>query len=134
MSGVVPDRIGLHGLRGHGRHGVLDAERQDGQEFLVDVVLCLDTRAAAVSDELRDTVDYGALARSVMDIVEGPPAALIETLAQRIADLVLTDPRISEVEVTVHKPYAPVAVPFGDVTVRIVRRAVRPKGNRRRNT
>lgn len=123
MSAATPDRIALHGLRGRGRHGVLDHERRDGQGFVVDVVLGLDTRAAAASDDLADTVDYGGLARRVVDLVEGPPVDLIETLAQRIADLVLAEPLVNEVEVTVHKPQAPVTVPFDDVTVSIRRQS-----------
>jgi dihydroneopterin aldolase len=119
---VTGDRIALRGLRGRGRHGVFDHEREQGQEFVVDVELCLDTRAAAASDDLRATVDYGRLAADVVAVVEGEPAALIETLAQRIADRCLADARVGEATVTVHKPQAPVQVPFDDVTVTITRR------------
>lgn len=118
----MSDRIGLHGLRGRGRHGVFDFEREAGQEFVVDVELCVDTRAAADSDDLAQTIDYGRLADDVVAIVEGEPVALIETLAQRVADRCLLDLRVEEVNVTVHKPEAPVRVPFDDVTVTIARR------------
>lgn len=119
MSG--PDRIALRGLRGHGRHGVLPAERATGQEFRVDVVLALDTRRAARTDDLADTVDYGDLAGRVVALVEGEPVALLETLAARVAEAALADPRVVEVEVTVHKPQAPLTVPFDDVTVTVTR-------------
>ncbi len=117
----MTDRIALHGLRGRGRHGVLDRERQEGQTFLVDVVLGLDTRGAAASDDLKQTVDYGVMATRVVGVVEGEPVNLIETLAQRVADACLAEPLVEHVEVTVHKPEAPIRVPFEDVTVTIVR-------------
>lgn len=117
----MPDRIALRGLAVRGRHGWLPSEREAGQEFGVDVVLGVDTRAAAASDELADTVDYGGLAERVAGVVSGEPVRLVETLAQRIADLCLDDPRVLDVEVTVHKPAAPVPVPLADVTVTIRR-------------
>ncbi len=117
----MTDRITLTGLCGYGHHGVLDSERRDGQDFVVDLVLHLDTRAAAASDDLADTVSYATVARAVMDLVEGEPVALLETLAQRIADVGLADRRVDAVEVTVHKPAAPIPVPFADVTVTIRR-------------
>jgi dihydroneopterin aldolase len=115
------DRIALRGLRARGRHGVLAAEKELGQVFLVDVDLGLDTRGAAESDDLTRTVDYGALATWVVDVVGGEPFDLIETLAQRIADTCLADPKVVDVLVTVHKPQAPIPVPFEDVTVTIRR-------------
>jgi dihydroneopterin aldolase len=115
------DRVTLRGLRGFGRHGVLPQERRDGQRFLVDVTLGLDTAKAAASDDLADTVDYGVLAGRVMAVVEGQPVNLLETLAERIADVCLAEARVEQVEVTVHKPSSPVAVPFDDVTVTILR-------------
>ena len=116
------DRIVLRGLHGHGRHGVYDAERATGQTFVVDVELVLDLRPAAASDDVADTVHYGELAERVVAVVEGEPVALLETLAQRVADLCLADPRVVETRVTVHKPEAPVPVAFDDVAVTIVRR------------
>jgi dihydroneopterin aldolase len=119
MSGG--DRIVLRGLRGHGRHGVLASEREAGQEFVVDVALDLDLRDAGRSDDLRDTVHYGELAERVVAIVEGEPVALIEALATRIADHCLGLARVERVEVTVHKPEAPIDVAFEDVAVTVVR-------------
>ncbi len=117
----MSDRLALRGLRCHGYHGVLDHERRDGQPFVVDVVLELDTRAAATSDALERTVDYGELAGSLARIVEGEPVNLIETLAQRLADACLADGRVEAVEVTVHKPQAPVPAAVDDVTLTIRR-------------
>jgi dihydroneopterin aldolase len=94
------DRIRLTGLRVRGFHGVLPAERRDGQDFLVDVALTLDLTPAATTDD---------------------PVLLIETLAVRLADVCLADRRVSSAEVTVHKPSAPIAVPFADVSVTVVR-------------
>ena len=117
----MSDRVALRGLGGRGRHGVLEAEGVQAQDFLVDVTLALDTRDAAARDDLGRTVDYAALARRVVGLVEGEPVALLETLAQRVADACLAEPRVEEVEVSVHKPEAPLPVPFADVSVTIVR-------------
>ena len=117
----MTDRIELRGLVVRGHHGVFDHEKRDGQDFIVDVVLWLDLRAAAVSDDLADTVDYAAIAHGVVEEIAGPPVNLIETLATRIADRVLRSALVAEVTVTVHKPQAPVGVPFTDVCVQITR-------------
>lgn len=117
------DRIALTGLRLRGRHGVYPAERRDGQEFVVDLTLALDTAPAAASDDVADTVHYGELAQDVAAIVGGPPVALLETLADRIARAVLTRPRVRSVTVTVHKPHAPIPLDFADVAVTIHREA-----------
>lgn len=118
----MTDHIALRGLRAVGHHGVYAEERKSGQPFVVDVVLEVDTAAAAATDEIADTVHYGELAARITAVVEGEPVNLIETLAQRIADLCLTERLVDAVEVTVHKPEAPVGVPFTDVAVTIVRR------------
>jgi len=120
---LTGDRISLLGLRALERHGVFDHERRDGQEFVVDAVLWLDTRAAAAADDLSLTVDYGTLAARLAAIVSGEPVALIETLADRLAAACLSGSgqAVREVEITVHKPQAPVSVPVGDVTVTVRR-------------
>ncbi|WP_206664193.1 dihydroneopterin aldolase [Thermomonospora catenispora] len=120
-EGVELDRIELTGLRARGRHGVLPAERELGQEFVVDVSLGLDTRPAARTDDLSRTVDYGALADRLVAVVQGEPVDLIETLAERLAQVCLEDPIVRQVDVTVHKPAAPVPHPFADVAVKISR-------------
>jgi dihydroneopterin aldolase len=114
----VADRITLTGLRVRGRHGVFEHERRDGQDFLVDLAVSADLAPAGRTDDLADTLDYGALARVAADVVAGPPYRLIESVAARIADDVLhTDERIEGVEVTVHKPSAPIPLAFADVAV-----------------
>ncbi|GHE39068.1 dihydroneopterin aldolase [Streptosporangium violaceochromogenes] len=117
----MTDRIGLRGLRARGRHGVLAAERELGQEFVVDVTLFLDTAPAAARDDLTRTVDYGELAQDLVKVVEGEPVNLIETLAGRLADVCLAREPVTSVEVSVHKPAAPIPLPFGDVVVTITR-------------
>ena len=121
-----PDRITLRGLRVYGYHGVLEAERREGQEFLIDATLWLPTAAAAATDDLALTADYAALAGRLAAVVAGPPVQLIETLAQRLAEAALAEPLAREVEITVHKPSAPVGQPFTDVSVTI-RRAAPPE-------
>jgi dihydroneopterin aldolase len=115
------DRINLLGLRAFGRHGVLPHERQDGQEFVVDATLWLDTRPAAAADDLSLTVGYAVLARRLTEIISGEAVALIETLAERLAAACLADEQVDQVEITVHKPGAPMNLPFSDVTVTITR-------------
>lgn len=115
------DRLALRGLRARGRHGTLAREREEGQAFVVDAVLGLDIRPAAADDDLGRTVDYGALAGRLIAVVEGEPVNLIETLAQRLAAECLDEPAAREVEVTVHKPEAPVSFPYEDVSVTILR-------------
>lgn len=115
------DTITLAGLRGLGFHGVYPDEKRDGQEFIVDVTMRLDLAPAAVSDDVADTVHYGEIAEEVVAVVTGEPVDLIETLAARIAAVVLKRPLVDEVTVTVHKPQAPITVPFTDASVTIVR-------------
>ena len=122
----MTDRIELRGLRIRGHHGVFDHERRDGQDFVVDIMLWIDLAAAAASDDLADTVDYGALAQRAADIVAGPPRKLIEAVAAEIADDVMADERVHAVEVVVHKPSAPIPLTFADVAV--VARRCRPGG------
>lgn len=116
------DTIRIKGVRGFGYHGVLPHEREQGQEFVVDVVLGLKTQRAAATDELDDTVDYGDIATRVHRFITGDPHSLLETLAVRIAKDCLADYAVQIVEVTVHKPKAPVEVPFEDISVRVTRR------------
>jgi 7,8-dihydroneopterin aldolase/epimerase/oxygenase len=117
----VSDRITLRGLRARGHHGVYAEEREAGQTFLVDISLDVDTHRAASSDDVADTVHYGDLAAEVVGVVAGEPVNLLETLAARIAGVCLSRSLVESVEVTVHKPEAPVGVPFDDVAVTIVR-------------
>lgn len=115
------DVIALRGLRVFGRHGVLPEERRNGQDFVVDVELSVDTRTAAASDALADTVDYAGLANRLAAVVAGEPVDLIETLASRLADVCLEDERVISTRVTVRKPGAPIPHSFEDVAVTVVR-------------
>ena len=120
----IPDRIRLTGVSARGYHGVLPFERSEGQLFSVDITADLGERGtavAAVTDSLTDALDYGAVARAVAAVIEGEPVNLIETLAERIADATLAFSRVKAVEVTVHKPQAPLDVAFDDVAVTIAR-------------
>lgn len=118
---MTGDRITLTGLRGTGRHGVYAEERRRGQEFVVDVVMTVDLAAASASDDVADTVHYGEVAEEVVAEIEGEPVDLIESLAGRIARVVLARPLVDAVTVTVHKPSAPLTVPFADVAVTLTR-------------
>lgn len=124
MAHVLPaprDKITLTGITAVGHHGVFEHERRDGQPFVVDVVLYLDLRPAGKSDDLTGTAHYGELAEQVTELITGEPLNLIEALAERIASSILSSFAVDAVEVTVHKPKAPIEVPFGDVAVSIYR-------------
>ncbi|WP_017588277.1 dihydroneopterin aldolase [Nocardiopsis ganjiahuensis] len=115
------DRIELRGLRARGYHGVFDFERREGQDFVVDAVLYLDTAPAAASDDVGDTVHYGLLADRLVAVVTGEPVNLIETLAERLAEVCLAESLVEGVELTVHKPSAPIEHEFTDVAVTVTR-------------
>ncbi|GAA1752331.1 MULTISPECIES: dihydroneopterin aldolase [Streptomonospora] len=122
------DRLRLSGLRARGFHGVLEHERREGQDFVVDVELGLDLGEAGRSDALADTVHYGELAEALVAVVRGEPLDLIEALAERLARVCLAEPRVRRAEVTVHKPQAPIPHAFDDVAVTIVRRNEKEAG------
>jgi dihydroneopterin aldolase len=124
VTSHVTDRIELRGLTIRGHHGVFEHERRDGQDFVIDITVWIDLAVAAASDDLADTVDYGALAQLAADVVAGPPRDLIETVAAEIADGLMVDERLHAVEVVVHKPDAPIPLTFSDVAV-VARRSRR---------
>ena len=115
------DRIALTGLEVFAHHGVLPEERRDGQTFVLDVTLELDLAPAAETDDLALTIDYGTLAQDIHDAVAADPVDLIETVADRVVRLCMKVPSVQWVSVTVHKPQAPIAVTFSDVSVTIER-------------
>ncbi|MFC3690213.1 2-amino-4-hydroxy-6-hydroxymethyldihydropteridine diphosphokinase [Aquipuribacter hungaricus] len=115
------DQVAVRGIRGRGTHGVLAHEKRDGQEFSVDVVLHVPTLRAGSTDDLADAVDYSVVAQKAHAVLVGPSLDLVEAVAGRIAAEVMADPRLVAVDVTVHKPQAPVGVPFDDVTVTVRR-------------
>lgn len=121
MASSQPDRIAVRGIRAHAHHGVYAFERERGQLFAVDAVLEVDTSAAAAADDLRLTVNYAELAQQLRAVLDGEPVDLLETLAQRLADVCLANDLVDAVEITVHKPEAELGVPFDDVTVTVRR-------------
>ncbi|WP_137122246.1 2-amino-4-hydroxy-6-hydroxymethyldihydropteridine diphosphokinase [Segeticoccus rhizosphaerae] len=117
----MTDRIVLQGLAARGTHGVFEAEKADGQMFIADVTLEVDLRPAGQSDDLARTVNYAQVAEQAVAVLAGESLDLIETVAERIAAAALEHGLVEAVEVTIHKPEAPVGVPFGDVQVGIRR-------------
>ena len=117
----MTDELTVSGIRCWGHHGVFDHERRDGQPFVIDLTLGLDTAPAAASDDLHDTVDYGSLVAQVKASVESDPVDLVETLAHRVAGVCLSDRRVEWARVTVHKPDAPIEAEFADVALTIRR-------------
>ncbi len=120
-SGRLLDQIRLSGVTARGNHGVFEFERREGQDFTVDVVLHTDVTAAAATDDLSKTADYGVLAGTVAEIVRGEPVDLIETLAERIALACLEPVGVFAADVAVHKPQAPITESFADVVVALRR-------------
>lgn len=117
----MTDELAVTGIECFAHHGVFDFERREGQVFVVDLVLGIDTRPAADSDDLVDTVDYGTLVADVKAAVERDPVDLIETVAQRITDVCLLDTRVEWARVTLHKPDAPIDATYSDVALTITR-------------
>lgn len=116
------DAIRINGITGYGYHGVFPEERKNGQNFSVDVELILNLEKASKSDDLKDTVDYGAICELVMTAITGTPYQLIEKLAGVIADEILIAHKLVEIVlVTVHKPSAPVTAITSDINVMVIR-------------
>ncbi len=115
------DIISLRGLSAVGSHGVHEFERLGSQVFSADLNLYVDSRQAAKTDDVGRTVDYSKLAEQAVSILSGPSKNLIETLANELAEVALRSPLVQKVEVTVHKPMAPVHHYFEDISVRVVR-------------
>ena len=112
----------IEGIEALGYHGLYDAERENGQPFIVDAELKLDLEKAGKSDNLNDSRDYNDLAILIHNEIVGPPVKLIETLGENISQKILKAyPTVEEVKITVHKPRAPISVPFGDVSITIKR-------------
>ena len=118
---VVTDTISITGLRLTGYHGVFDFEKQDGQEFVIDLKVHLDLSRAGESDDLSQTLDYSVLVDQVAARVTGAPVDLIEKLADDILQIVWLHPQPIRAVVTVHKPQAPVGHPVSDIAVTLDR-------------
>jgi dihydroneopterin aldolase len=119
---MLGERITLSGVSAIGYHGVFDHEKRDGQPFITDAVLYLDVSAAAATDDLSKTANYGAVAETIVAMVGGEAFDLIETLSVRMAEKLLADYAVlNAVEVTIHKPKAPIQVPFDDVSITVFR-------------
>lgn len=118
----MSDQIRVTGIKAFGYHGVLPHEATEGQEFIVDLLVTLDLRAASLSDDLQDTINYADLAQIAHDNIVGDRVQLIERLAGRIAEEISSAySQITSVSVTVHKPHAPVTVDFENISVTITK-------------
>jgi FolB domain-containing protein len=118
---AVSDTISITGLRLTGYHGVFEHEKTDGQVFIIDLTIELNTQQAGQSDDVSDTLDYSVVVDEVANRVTGQSLDLIETLAADISRIVLRHPEPQAVTVTVHKPDAPVGHPVSDIAVTIRR-------------
>jgi len=118
----MSDLIQLRGLRAPGICGALPEEQERTQPIEVDLDLSVDLLAACRSDDLTDTVDYGAVAAAVESVVTTERFVLLERLAERLAEVVLDEPRVLEVTVWVRKLRPPVPQLLDTSGVRITRR------------
>ncbi len=118
----MSDQIVLTGIHGFGYHGLFEQERKDGQDFFVDLILAVDLKAASQSDAITDTINYAEITDLVVEEITSNPVNLIEKLAARIAERVLSQHvKVISVTVTVHKPQAPVAAQLKDIAVVVTR-------------
>ena len=115
------DCIRIDGLRELGVHGVLPEEQTRPQPFEIDVELHVDLTTASESDNLDDTVDYGAVCESISRVVSSERYALLERLAARIGEVCAVDTRVHRVHVTVRKLHPPVRAMVAHVAVSIDR-------------
>jgi dihydroneopterin aldolase len=118
----MSDRIFITGLSLHAYHGVMTHEAKVGQSFTIDLELDIDLSEAARSDKVADTVSYDKVVECASAAFVAQRFKLIETVAGRVADAVLEKfPRVRSVNVTIHKPHAPIAATFSDVGVTLFR-------------
>lgn len=116
------DYISLIGISAIGFHGVFPEERRDGQLFKADLKLFFDLSKAGQGDDLNATVNYADVTAVVVEEISGPPVSLIEALADRMQLRILAEfPLVKSIEVTVHKPDAPIGLDFKDISVTIFR-------------
>ena len=106
----MAQKISIKGLRVFAHHGVFDFERQNGQDFYIDATVWVGSPKATLTDNLNDTIHYGELAKAIVENVKSEPVDLLETLAQRILDMIMNygggsvSGIITKAKVTVHKP------------------------------
>lgn len=115
------DEIAITGIRGFGYHGLFAEEKKNGQEFIVDIRMKKELSLAGSTDQIDATIDYGKVAVRVKELIESDSFNLIERLAEVIADRIKSEFSVAHVEVTVHKPHAPVDINFDDISVTIRR-------------
>jgi len=120
-----PLKISIRGLKVYAHHGVFDFERAYGQDFFIDADIWIDGAAAAANDDLAKTVNYGELADALVENAKANPVDLLETLANRLLELVMgfgggeQTGIVQKAKVTVHKPNAPISHEFSDVSVTV---------------
>lgn len=117
MDQIIIDRLEIFC-----NHGVYEEEKNNGQNFYVTVALDLDTYAAGVSDDLAKSVDYAALCRDITRFMKERRYRLIEAAAENLAAYILNEyVLIRGLRLSIHKPEAPIGLPFEDVSVTICR-------------
>ena len=118
----MTDRVFVTGLALHAFHGVMEHEATVGQTFKLDLALDIDLAPASRSDKLADTIGYDQVVDVAARAFCDKRYRLVEAAAGAVADAILAAfARASQVQVTVHKPHAPIAATFEDVGVTIVR-------------
>ena len=115
----MTQKIEITGLRVYGYHGVMEFEREQGQYFIVDAEIKIESDRAVATDDIVNTVSYSELAELIAANIRSNPVNLLETLSQRLADAVLeaASPWAKEVKIRVSKPDAPIDLYFDQVSV-----------------
>jgi dihydroneopterin aldolase len=119
----MSDKIFVNGLLIHAHHGVMAHEEKVGQRFVIDLELEIDLATAGHTDKLADTVSYSAIVDAAAQAFTGQSFRLVEAAAAAVAEALLAGfPKVTSVQVTLHKPHAPIAAIFNDVGVSILRK------------
>jgi FolB domain-containing protein len=100
------DRILISDLRTRCIIGINDEERREKQDIVINLALSTDTRKAGRSDRFEDALDYRALKKRILSVVEASQYYLVEALAERVAEICLENPAVQQAQVKVEKPFA----------------------------
>lgn len=116
------DKITIKDLEIYANHGVFPEENVLGQKFLVSAVLHTSTRKAGLTDDLTASIHYGEVSHLIKKIVSENTWKLLEKIAEETASaILLTYPLVSQVDITIKKPWAPIGLPLDTVSVEISR-------------
>ena len=115
------DKISIKNLKIPGKHGVYDFEKKTNGIFELDIDLYFDLVKAGNSDNLKDTIDYANVVDLTIEIFNKKRYSLIESLAEKICDILLSNFPIEKIMLKIRKPHAPIEANFDSVQVQLIR-------------